>query len=290
MIHRRSAYLELRYNSFERKIAIFFFNKKHQVSRPIFIIGSGRSGTSVLLSTLRKTLNLPGHGEGHFHPIAASLLSTTDKYYHSHRSRSLNNKHMLHDVEVDLVRKKIETMVAEIYLEQYGKNDFVDKTPGPHGVRGIPFIQNAFPNMRVIFAQRRGIEVVRSSVKKFPQVPFEGHCKIWKDCMVNWQTSRYMLNVPYLEVDQIDLAMNPLFVAKKIGKLLELKQNQIDMVQNYLTTDRPQSSGSLNSGAISIDTIGWDDEKIETFRRICGSTMEDYGYLESTEYKSTKST
>ena len=84
--------------------------------------------------------------------------------------------------------------------------------------------------------------------------------------------------------------MNPLFVAKKIGKLLELKQNQIDMVQNYLTTDRPQSSGSLNSGAISIDTIGWDDKKIETFRRICGSTMEDYGYLESTEYKSTKST
>ncbi|WP_156811892.1 sulfotransferase family protein [Robiginitomaculum antarcticum] len=258
---------------------------RRRVTGPIFIVGSGRSGTSVLLNTLHKTLNLPCHGEGHFYPLALPLITATNDFFEKHASKSESSSHMLHDVKVEEVRGKIGDMIAEIYKKQYGANVFIDKTPGPTGIEAIPFIQEAFPDIRIIYTKRRGIEVVRSAVRKFPHVAFEGHCEIWRDSMTTWRDARPKLHVPYLEIDQHDIALNPALIAEQIGELLELNPHQVNTVKSYLLTDRPQSSGKLNSGTVNIESSGWDEKEIKIFRKICGPIMTVFGYTEDGNYR-----
>lgn len=252
---------------------------------PIFIVGNGRSGTSVLLNTIRKTLDIPGHGEGHFHPLAYELMTATNRYFSKHEPRAKSESHLLHHVDLDVIRKKIRKVIAETYSEQYGGEFFIDKTPGPQAIQAVPFIQDAFANTKIIYAHRRGIEVIRSAMKKFPHVEFEGHCKIWRNSMTNWRTARSQLHIPYLEIDQHDIANSPSFVSKRIGALLELNDEHIATLEKHFTNDRPQSSGDLNTGMVSLETSGWDEEQIKIFRQICGPVMTEFGYSEGSDYR-----
>jgi hypothetical protein len=252
---------------------------------PIFIVGNGRSGTSVLLNTIRKTLDIPGHGEGHFHPLAFELMTSANRFFNKNERKAESENHLLHYVELKKIKREIRNIIAATYKEQYGTEYFIDKTPGPQGVQSVPFVQDAFPNTKVIFAHRRGIEVVRSAMKKFPHVEFEGHCKIWKNSMANWRTARSQLHVPYLEIDQHDIANSPSLVSKRIGDLLELDEEQVKTLETYFTNDRPQSSGDLNTGMVSLETSGWDEEQIRIFRRNCGAIMTEFGYSEGSDYR-----
>ena len=103
--------------------------------------------------------------------------------------------------------------------------------------------------------------------------------------MANWRTARAQLHVPYLEIDQHDIANSPSLVSKRIGDLLELDDEQVNALETYFTNDRPQSSGDLNTGMVSLETSGWDEEQIRIFRRNCGAIMTEFGYSEGSDYR-----
>lgn len=251
---------------------------------PIFVVGSGRSGTSILLNTIRKTTGLQGHGEGHFYPILLALDKAVSQYFLKRDRQAENPKHMLHHVDAAKIRKAMLEPVRATFEELYDSSPFVDKTPGLDGITAIPHMQNGFPGMKVVFAKRRGIEVVRSAVKKFPHVDFEGHCHSWAKCMAAWRVSRGSLRCDFVEIDQFDIANKPEQVVNKLGAALGLDEPQRERMLSFFQNDRPQSSGDLNAVPKSIAEVEWSDEQIATFREICGDAMREFGYSESANY------
>jgi hypothetical protein len=252
--------------------------------KPVFVVGSGRSGTSVLLNTIRKTTDLSGHGEGHFYPLVLNLNRAVNQYFERRRHEGKNPQHMLHHVDVAELRDAVIAPMRDVFVDLYDGQSFVDKTPGPQGIAAIPFMQSIFPGMKVIYAKRRGIEVVRSAMLKFPHVDFEGHCENWATCMSGWKLSASRLSCDYVEIDQFNIARTPENVVEELAGLIGMDDDQKTKMVEHFERDRPQSSGDLNASARSIDEVDWTDEQIEIFRRVCGEMMDEFGYSESSSY------
>ena len=145
-------------------------------------------------------------------------------------------------------------------------------------------MQKVFPNMRIIYAKRRGIEVVRSACLKFPETNFQTHCNIWQHIMNNWLDVREKLTVPYLEIDQYIMSNKPDEVAKQLKSFLQLNDKQTLFLSTYLKEKRPQSSGNLNSRDVGLETVGWSENQIAAFRRACGSVMVKFGWSEDEKH------
>ena len=254
------------------------------MSGPVFIVGSGRSGTTILRAALHNVLNLPGDGEGHLFPILRTITDAASDYYRRSGRRGEIEGHMLHRVgEADMM-EHLARLARRIYFDAYDSEMFLDKTPGTHGIAAISSMESAFPQMRTIYAKRRGIEVVRSLAKKFPDTSFDVHCRQWSSCILSWYRTRSELNTPYLEIDQRDLETDTMGQCERLGSFLGLDGDTVATLSTYISTNRPQSSGSLNSGSVSLETSGWSRTEIATFRRECGLAMKLEGYAEDDSY------
>ena len=271
-----------------RVLAIIEATPKDRFEGPVFVVGNGRSGTSVMLSTVRKTLEWTYHSEGHFYPLIRDLCIPLDRFFQSKRIVNLSKspEHMLHHVDISKVNESISKVVFDVFLEIYGTTNFVDKTPGPSAILSLPYLQRVFPTMRVIHMKRRGIEVVRSSVKKFAETDFETHCNSWERALSNWDSVVPELTVPHITIDQNDLSLMPAEVVKELAPFLSLNTAQSETMLKYFETDRPQSSGDLNRGGISIGSSGWTTDQIEIYRKIAAPMMERHGWSESATYYS----
>lgn len=266
----------------------YFDTVRHELSGnvpgPVFIVGNGRSGTSVLLGAVRKTLNWKAYGEGHVHPLAFELSDVAERYFVAQRAATRNRSHMIYKVDQAQFQSAILNVFRNTYLDTFGTERFVDKTPGAQAIRALPLLQTVFPDMRVIFAKRRAIEVIRSAHLKFPETVFEDHALTWKETMRTWEVVRERLAVPYVEIDQYDLKTVPELAVHSLTTLLKLTPAQARNLTIYLATDRPQSSGPLNRGAVSLDESGWTPEQKHWFTDNLGSVMADYGWVETERY------
>ncbi|MGJ8560383.1 MAG: sulfotransferase [Litorimonas sp.] len=253
---------------------------------PIFIVGNGRSGTSVMLSTVRKTLSWKYHGEGHLYPLLRELSLASNKYFDSPRIKNLSKSdaHLIHHIKRPAVNRRLAKLVRELFLEIYGTTEFVDKTPGPASILSLPILQAAFPKMKIIHMKRRGIEVVRSAVKKFNKTDFETHCNIWKRALANWDIVEPRLIVPHITIDQNTLATEAEVTVERLKEFLDLNPKQAQAMLGFFQNDRPQSSGNLNKGGISLETSGWSDEEIEIYRRVGNKMMARHGWSEDEKY------
>ena len=110
------------------------------------------------------------------------------------------------------------------------------------------------------------------------------HCRQWSSCILSWYRTRSELNTPYLEIDQRDLETDTMGQCERLGSFLGLDGDTVATLSTYISTNRPQSSGSLNSGSVSLETSGWSRTEIATFRRECGLAMKLEGYAEDDSY------
>jgi hypothetical protein len=266
----------------------YFDTVRHELSGnvpgPVFIVGNGRSGTSALQVSIRKTLNWKAFGEGHLHPLAFELNDVTERYFNAKRGATRNRSHMIYKVDQAHLQSAILNVFRNTYLDAFGTERFVDKTPGAPAIRALPLLQTVFPNMRVVFAKRRAIEVIRSARQKFPETTLEDHALTWKESMRTWEVVRERLTVPYVEIDQYDLKTVPELAAHSLTVLLKLTPAQSLNLITYLSTDRPQSSGPLNTGKLSLNNSGWTAEQKRWFMDNLGPVMATHGWVETERY------
>jgi hypothetical protein len=249
---------------------------------PVFIVGSPRSGTTILAEALRE-VGYFGFNEGHL----LSLLMPIRKLINQHFTEcdAHDDAQLLSNVDREEFTQNIFD-VFRLHEQRYNSYEpWFDKTPDAAMIHAAPFICRLWPDAAFIFAKRRAIENVASRMKKFPETTFEDHCKYWAETMAAWRAVRDE-GISYIEIDQYDIAHHPEESGAQIGSFLGLSRHSIENMTTKMTNSRPQRTNAYGMSQISsIENFGWSLEQIETLRANCTAEMEFYSYTFDERYR-----
>jgi hypothetical protein len=250
---------------------------------PVFIVGSPRSGTSILVSALR-VVGYGGFNEGNFLPLINILGRAVDRHL-GVTGKSSPNVLAAH-VDPEFLKRKIEDVIRDMADGLNVGNMWFDKSGNPDMIEAIPRLRLLWPNSVYIFAKRRAIENVISRVKKFPAHNFEQHCASWAINMAAWRKVRAELPPDaYLEVDQFDLIRDTEGISRRITGFLGLPPELSKKILKTFKMHRPQQTSNGSAEQIySLDSLGWSDDQVAAFKRICSSEMEAFGYTDGAGY------
>jgi hypothetical protein len=255
-----------------------FVGSDHR-QRPVFVLGAARSGTSVMGRALRRTGRYEGHGEGHLISLLPTLLAATSAHYLRDVQRAASGRFtMLASVPEQVIQDGLQAMFAAIARAEFPTANWMDKTPGVEMVRAAPILRRVWPAARFIFMKRRGIDNIESRRRKFPDVPFEEHCRAWAQTMLAWMEIRAGLSDVSLEVEQRDVAQHPQRVVNGLKRLLGLKPEEAAQMLQAFRTDRPQQTDASFTTEQDASELDWDATQTEQFWSICGTAMEAFGY------------
>lgn len=260
-------------------------NNDRQEKKPIFVVGSARSGTTIIGTALKIATDAPGYGEGHFLPLMTILIREVQTFYADKEHLMRDENIMISHTNQKAIEEEIIAAFRDICDSLFKEEIWLEKTPDTKMIETAPHLIRAWPKARFIFAKRRGIECIKSRLKKFAGVPFETHCNIWRNSMEAWLRVKNRLKGAYIEIDQREISLNPEIVAKQIGEFLDFSTEQINKIERAFSEERPQYTGGVEEAkAIEIGQAGWSDEQIKLFRKYCSSVSEKFGYSESSSY------
>lgn len=250
---------------------------------PAFIVGSPRSGTSILVHAL---LNAGYHGfrEGNFLTLISGVESLVERHFKAFANGNPN-------VLVNAVKKdRLKARLFDVFQRTMDKHNpdapWLDKTGNPEMIASIPELRRFWPDSVFIFAKRRGIENVLSRTVKFPSHRFEYHCADWARNMSTWRKIRAQLPADaFLEIDQQDLVRRPEDVAHALTRFLCLPSQNIDKMARVFRTHRPQQTAAdTTARVVSLDSSGWNDIQKATFVRLCKEEMDAFRYSLGPDY------
>jgi predicted ATPase len=251
---------------------------------PVFIVGSPRSGTSILVRSLLRA-GYAGFNEGNFLSIIHEIDRAVDRHFQNFGAA--DPKVLMSHLDREQLKMQLQDVIAAAALKHHPKAPWVDKTGNPEMIEIIPRLQRMFPGARFIFAKRRALENITSRVKKFPGHNFEYHCLDWARNMAAW---RKLLQenpgLEVLEVDQRDINSDPETTTCEIADYLQMNGAAASQVQRAFTSERPQQTepGSADR-VLSLATVPWSAEQKATFTRCCGPEMQRNGYTMDLRYR-----
>jgi hypothetical protein len=161
------------------------------VTRPIFLVGCPRSGTTLLRDLLRSHPNLTFPPESHFIPRFYRAYGEPCSGEEAWRlaRRILNNPRIsmqwgIAPEQSDFAGcrsfSEVTRRLFEIWAAQEGKARWGDKTP--HYVRDIPLLLRLFPDAQVIHIVRDGRDVALSWLRaRFEPCNLYVAARMWKE-------------------------------------------------------------------------------------------------------------
>jgi len=258
------------------------FVRDTDTTQAVFVVGSPRSGTTILGNSLRKALAVDkGFGESHLLPLA-TLIRKTVHDYHSNCNASQLPGMMLNHVNPHLLCEQMLSAIKQQYARQAQSGWIIDKTPGGPMIRSLPEIVRLWPDARVLFSKRRGIENVVSRLTKFPDVDFETHCTQWRNCMNHWNLVKSTIE-HHLEVDQFDVLNQPDDVATRLTGFLGLTDEQQSILVDAFTADRPEQTRKQSS-ALDLQNVNWSSAQKNFFEEHCADVLHQWNYSVDNRY------
>ncbi len=253
--------------------------------RPIFILGSARSGTTITTQALQAGAGVNGYQEGHFLSLLHALHETVDDHFSIKEPLRNNDRHAIAHLERSEVWERIVDATCSSFNALVSEPVWLDKTPDAPMILAVPHLLSYWPRARFVFVTRRGIENISSRLRKFPHVGFEHHCVIWAHTMASWLNIRGDLGDCFIEVEQRDIALHPEPTALKLAKFLGMSEVQSTGMCQIFKSRRPQKTTETSENEVrGIQQFGWSDEQIGTFRRVCGDINRLMGYTEDNLY------
>ena len=210
--------------------------------RPVFVVGAARSGTTAVGDGIRMVKGLTGYGEGHTMPVLTALREGVDRYYSGPNASvaATNGEVLLGHVRPEEWRVRTARSMRFVY-HQLHRGEFIDKTPGTEMLNSLPIAMSIWPEARVIFCRRRGLENVDSRRRKFPEQDFVGHCQDWTVAMLTWhELDSTVPEAQRMEIDQHELAADPAAASERLGQFVGLDSTQRDRLREYLETSAPE--------------------------------------------------
>ncbi|THB77595.1 MAG: glycosyltransferase [Desulfobulbaceae bacterium] len=251
-------------------------SRKRLQSRPLFIVGTTRSGTSIMKLALRRIYGDFSPHEGHLWPLYKELHERIAHYYHEHEDISDFPNTLFH-VGRETFTDAICNVFDAFHRQHSVKGEFVDKTPDSPIITTLPLIQSMYPGLRVIFMKRHGVNNLESKLRRFPDKTFAHHCRFWNETMEAWLQVREQI-IHTIEIDQGLLLVDPVACSETIAAFLELTYNQKEALCSlFQEREIEKTSSDVSINKKMIDTC-WSSEEQEIFTRICGQTMTAFGY------------
>ena len=233
----------------------------------VLILGSPRSGTSELASTLATQLALPWLGEGHAGPLFAEAAARLAGQIGS-------GNEMVRYIAQQNFRGAAVHAAKRAYFAMHSSASFLDKTPGVEMIRAAPFLLECFADAKIIYLQRNGIANVMSRMAKFGGV-FEEHCADWAAAWQEWR--RVQPRLPRcLELRQETMLDDPARVACQVAEYLGVPDQAPALAQSLESGRREQTGAGLHGATLAA--TGWAPGRMEAFRRISGPAMDALGY------------
>jgi hypothetical protein len=243
----------------------------------VFVLGSARSGTSILYLALRRVFGLSGPGESHVLPIFVRILHEFWQYRKGLVAKDGRNKKLLvYRLDPKLFRAHLAEFIRSFYASQFPTGAWVDKTPGVEAILATSMILEAFPSAKIIATKRTGVEVVRSFSTKFSS-GLEDACSAWAEAMaaLHKATERFP---DILVVDQYDIANSPAETAGRIAAYIGMPGKSPALAEFFAGTEFDRSSTHSRQTRMTLADVDWDESGRKTFERICGSMMQRFGY------------
>lgn len=261
----------------------------HQASTlqtPVFIVGSPRSGTSILTAGLLSA-GYNGYREGNFLTLLRQFENLADR----HKATYGQATDMVLAGRVDWEAFKNDLFdVFKHHIDTLNPAaPWMDKTGNPEMIEAIPQLLKLWPSAVFIFAKRRAIENVLSRMKKFPGHTFEYHCRDWARNMAAWRAIRHKPGVRYIEIDQQEIIRDPQDVAAKLSDFLQAGPEARGRVQKTFASDRPQQTSEGSAAHVAtLETVGWTAQQRDIFLRLCWPEMEQFNYSATDSYWAAK--
>jgi len=253
---------------------------------PLFIVGSPRSGTSVLVDAAFAA-GYQGFREGNLLSLLQPIRDQVSTHFQ--RFGTDNPRVLTAHLRPETLYRAIAEAVKQTVQSLNPERPWVDKTCNNPMILVLPDLVALWPDCRIIFAKRRGIENVRSRLKKFPARDFTYHARDWALTMSTWRQVREQFEPwRYCEIDQRDLIARPQAAAAEIGALLSLDASAQGRMTHIFVTLRPQQTApGTAEQVVSLENAGWTEDQTGEFLRTCGEEMEAYGYTLDDTYRRT---
>ena len=250
---------------------------------PVFIVGSPRSGTSLLVDAL---LSAGYHGfrEGNFLPLITALQAAIDQHFSAFAAGG--QKTLIGNIDKAVLSTELLRIIKAAVDPHTLQAPWFDKSGNPAMIMAIGAIRSLWPESVFIFAKRRGIENLVSRIKKFPNHNFEYHCKDWSNTMLEWRNVRDGLPPGVgIEVDQQDYIRDPSRVAANLVKFLQLPADRTERMLETFQRNRPQETESGSAARVySFDRLNWPEPQKAAFLTNCLTEMQAYGYTFDESY------
>jgi len=267
---------------------------------PVFVVGVGRSGTSILVRSL-----------GEHRQILCARREVQVFPYVAHVGYQLTSgpraEHFRYCCKISLnaMLKRLRRLLFEIcwgpnygawsFLRSWATAPMAMSRTGCWVVRTFPDaeaaegLQRLFPKVKFIYIHRNGIEVVASRMKykAFRHERFETHCEVWASSAEKFR---------YLQ--ELDCA-----ITVSHGDLVAQRQETFDAIIDFLGLDQDGGPARFAESTMVIPRdiprekerlsgvdvtklfeerppsyLEWDRKQKYLFKRICSRAMQQLGY------------
>jgi hypothetical protein len=258
-------------------------------ARPLFVLGSVRSGTTAICQALDAGTRYRGFPEGHVLDLAIRLFGAL--YMHFDRkerwiSPETSAGYHLGRFDRSYFKSEIVALLKRA-TAGYAAPTWYDKTPTYEMVASVPYLAEIWPEARFLFMKRRGLETIASRLRRFPDSNFEGNCRDWTTIMGGWRGVRDVVSGRLLEIDQLDMRREPAATAERIGQLLGFDSAEVASLGTTIRQARPETTDPLSVVIDDVSRMGWTPQQLDYFRYVCGPEMEAYGYTYDGRYRRT---
>ncbi len=241
---------------------------------PVIIVGAARSGTSMMMSMIKNFLGYSGHHEAHFFTLLDQLICTTEEHFQPLRNAFQNRSEVLVFEPGLEIKQDLKDLFKSYIREVYGNNPWFLKTPNPSAIKALPLILELYPEAKVIYLKRRGVENVLSQSRKFGDGSFRpGFCTNWSESIISFFEGNQFQNC--LVVDQLAYLLTPEKVISKLLDHLEIEASTrlTSTLKNYLLTNPVEQTAQGTTNYIALEETPWSTQDREVFLHHCQEAM-----------------
>ena len=272
------------------------FLSKPYIEQSIFVVGAGRSGTSILLQALGQhpaIIAFPGES-----PFLTSIGGDATLFHGSEKNYYRN--------AIRLSYPAMMKRLCRLGLDVSGGEHYALKNTLKHRIRHRQFSNSAirywsaktfptelvsdgldrvYPGAKYLYIVRNGLEVVHSMTKfhGFKENGFTSHCQTWAASAEKYEYLQARPNA--LTIKHELLSQDPDCVFSKIYKFLALTDNggsadftKTNVIHPLDKTDVHTASSQALLSKRGSPAALWNKEQRAIFLDICAYQMNKLGY------------